>query len=263
MRNNHSSLFRYGLPVAVLGLGVLVLLPGSDTAPRASSVSSDDQRAIRAYLAAPNLVKQLDAMLAPAESSNVLVEEMSIPEPAISITEPSSTRELSALQKPASSSADSRPGEDMIPTSELRVGDQWLNMRAGPSTTTDVIRTLEPGAPLIMTGRHRGWVSVVTDSGESGWAYSSYLTGPALADTSERAPSTQVADEGVGRGEVTPGARRYAKVASDTFVREEPSQGTERLFIVSAGERVEVAEIRDGWARVVLRSGAAGWVRVR
>lgn len=264
MYQNYSPLFRYGLPITVLGLGGLMLfLPGSDAAPRASSVSGDDPRETRRYLEAPDLVEQLDAMLAPAASAEVLVQEMRLPEPTIGNSDPLSNPALSAHQKSVSASSDTKPDEGRSTTTELRVGNQWLNLRTAPSTTADIIRTLQPGAALTRTETHRGWVSVVTESGESGWVYSTYLNGPTEPDAGERKQPKQVAEASEGRAAVSLDAQRYAELANDAHLREGPSQDAGRLFKVSAGERVEVSEVRGGWARVVLRSGAIGWVRLR
>ena len=54
-----------------------------------------------------------------------------------------------------------------------------------------------------------------------------------------------------------------ARLGGDAALYAAPSRGAERLFVLEAGERVTVAETDGSWARVVLRSGATGWVRMR
>lgn len=322
MRHNHSPLFRYGLPAAVFGLGALMLVPGNDAAPRASSVDDAPPRVTPSYvLASPDLVKRLDASLAPALTTETVVSrEANLPEPAARAAAPSSRARLAArsasdralLAEQIASDTDllaglnatdllapQRAAEDAAvelvadvlrvstdPERALRVGDSAVNMRVGPSTNTGVIRTLRPGVGLAMGETLRGWVSVQTADGESGWVYSTYLTGPALGAAGTEQPvrrseavrqaepvreakqvrhteqGRQAPEAGESRDTAASSATRYARVATDTQLRAGPSQGTERLFVVPAGERVTVAETRGGWVRVV-HGGESGWFRVR
>ena len=267
MRYNQLSLLRYGLPVAVLGLGALMLVPGNDESTvRASSVAEVAPRTAPSYLAAsPDLVRQLEASLAPPVSTeNVAAREAARPEPLVSTTVPVAPEVLAAARAPETAVE----ATNIDPDKALRVGDSGVNMRVGPSTTTGVIRTLKPGEQLAMSEAQGSWVSVTTEDGESGWVYASYLNGPALAAAGvetepkrERVREAKQAEEPHRSESRREG--RTARVAQDTYLRAGPSQGTERLFVLPAGERVTVAERRGGWARVVLRSGASGWVRVR
>jgi SH3-like domain-containing protein len=160
---------------------------------------------------------------------------------------------------------------DEDPRGALRVGDRGVNMRVGPATTTGIIRTLQPGEPLAMGETLRGWVAVKTEDGETGWVYSSYLIGPALesAGVKQRARTEQVPQsEKTAKStrddrDTRTAPKRFARVNSDTYLRARPSHGSKRLFLLPAGERVSVAEIRGSWARVVLTGGESGWVRIR
>lgn len=284
MRHNISPLIRYGLPAAVVGLGALMLLPGNQATPRASSASGVVPRAAPSYLAAsPDLVKQLDASLAPAASIDVVAREASLPESATQTVSPSSDRALLAGQRATDRALltsqeiaegavvepeEAESAEIVASDGALRVGDSGVNMRVGPSTKTGVIRTLQPGEALAMGPTQRGWVAVRTEDGESGWVYSTYLTGPALAAAGIERPVRkpeqvrEAAEPSESRSRSSNGVKRYARVAADTQLRAGPSQGTERLFVVPAGERVAVVESRGGWVRVV-HGGESGWLRVR
>ena len=307
MRHTHFPLVRYGLPAAVLGLGALMFWPVDEAAPRASSVSDDVPRVNSSYVsAAPDLVKQLDASLAPAGTAeDVVAREASLPEPAAQTVAPSSQASFAAQTAPdraplagqnsddrglltaqqdtetaAVDPLDAEPGAAVDPDKALRVGDSGVNMRIGPSTKTGVIRTLQPGEGLIMGETERGWVSVKTQDGESGWVYSTYLSGPALAaagfDNPVRKPEPtrqakqvrmpeqvqKAAAVGENSGKRSSGGKGYARVATDTHLRARPSQGAAPLFVVPAGERVPVAEVRGGWVRVV-HGGQSGWARIR
>lgn len=275
MRLNQSPLIRYGLPIAALGVAALMLVPGDDATPRASTESGVAPRMAPSYLAASrDLLNQLDALLASsATTENVAAREASLPEPAAQTVASASDRALHAARKAAERATaepeNVDPIEVVAPVGALRVGDNGVNMRVGPSTKTGVIRTLQPGEALAMGETDRGWVSVRTEDGASGWVYSSYLTGPALAEAGLKQPVPetvqvrQTAEESESRPSMSTGAEHYARAGSDTYLRAGPSQGTERLFVLPAGERVAIAEVRGGWARVVLRSGESGWVRIR
>lgn len=280
MRYNNSPLLRYGLPAAVLGLGALFLIPGDDTALHASTVSEAPTRMAPSYLAAsPELVAELEASLAPARTTeNVAAREASLPEPGMpSEVEATPDPNLLAAARDAlvahQAAAETEEQEAAAAEAKtLRVGNSAVNMRVGPSTATGVIRALQPGEALEFSEMDGGWASVRTEDGESGWVYSSYLRGPGLATAEtvrqaapERESARQTAKVREPRRERRESARedRHARVASDVYLRSGPSQNTERLFVLPAGERVQIAETRGSWARVVLRSGASGWVRIR
>lgn len=276
MRYTRFSALTYAIPVSVLALGAMLLIPGEDSPQRAASVNEIAPRSQPSYLAAaPDLVAELNASLAPATVDEAVLErEARLPDPsstpatiASQATAPPATQ--AALTTGASVRTDdaAEPEVPVDPATALRVGDAAVNMRAGPSTSTAVMRALQPGEALVYGESDGGWVSVTTETGETGWVYSSYLVGPALPadsgnsterddgrrDVAEtRQPDDRVADE-----------RRYARVGNDVYLRAGPSQSTDRLFVLPAGERVQIAEMRGGWARVILPGGASGWVRIR
>jgi hypothetical protein len=52
-------------------------------------------------------------------------------------------------------------------------------------------------------------------------------------------------------------------MGADIPARASPSRNAPTLFVLPAGERVAIAEIRGGWAHVVADNGISGWVRYR
>lgn len=157
--------------------------------------------------------------------------------------------------------------------SVARVGNSALNVRAGPSSSTAKLFVLQPGEQVRVAETNGSWALVVRGNGESGWAYSRYLAGPELAASrAATAPQRSRPDAStatVDRQPAAPRAReripgtRYARIDGDVAARAGPSRNAPRLFVVPAGERVAIAEIRDGWAHVVLEGGISGWVRYR
>jgi uncharacterized protein YraI len=52
-------------------------------------------------------------------------------------------------------------------------------------------------------------------------------------------------------------------MGSDVAARSAPSAGAPPVFVLPAGARVKIAEIRGPWVRVVTNGGVSGWVRFR
>lgn len=269
MKYQHSNpVLRYALPLAVLGIGAVMLIPGEEAPIRAASVTEAPARSTPSFLAAsPEMVAQLDASLAPATvDEDITLREASLPDPsAIPVSEPqvpAPVVETAATEPEANEPAP----EAANPASALRVGNVAVNMRVGPSTGTGVIRALRPGETVALAEMEGNWANVTTEDGNTGWVYSSYLRGDALGTSASSEPRRETAR---AERRETPRAaapaedRRYARVASDVYLRAGPSQSTERLFVLPAGERVAIAETQGRWARVILPSGASGWVRIR
>lgn len=265
MRNTHTTLLSYTLPIAALAVGAMMLIPG-ETPQRAASVQQIPQRSVPSYLAvSPKVIAEINASLAPSVvETPVLEREASRPDPSAT---PTSRPKLPAAVTVAVTAPEAPEEADPMddPAKALRVGNVAVNMRSGPSTSNGVIRTLKPGEPLVYGESQGGWVSVTTAAGESGWVYDRYLTGPALGETESRAPERRTAEAkpSAKKQPQKVGDGRYARVGSDVYLRAGPSQSTERMFVLPAGERVQVAERRGNWARVILPSGASGWVRVK
>ena len=78
-------------------------------------------------------------------------------------------------------------------------------------------------------------------------------------------PEKQVAVAKKADEEERPQAMRgkFARLGAAVVVRAGPSRTAARLFVLDAGERVAIAEVRGAWIRVVLPSGVSGWVRAR
>jgi uncharacterized protein YraI len=122
------------------------------------------------------------------------------------------------------------------------------------------------------------WARIIRADGDEGWAYARYLslrngTPPAEAVTATSQSPASEAEGTTGRAatvtespeEPAPadGTGRYARMGSDVAARSAPSPGAPQLFVVPAGERVKIAEIRGPWVRIVTNGGVSGWVRFR
>lgn len=157
-----TILLLIAIPLAGLAAGAMLLAPDEEQPQRVAAVKKDEPRTMPSYLAvSPELVAELNASLAPARAELAVRERESL------LPDPSATS--TTVAPPVE--------EEVDPAKALRVGDTAVNMRSRPSTSSPVIRALKPGEPLVYGAAERGWVSVTTSEGESGWVYGTYLTG--------------------------------------------------------------------------------------
>lgn len=116
-----------------------------------------------------------------------------------------------------------------------------VNVRTGPSTSTNTIGVLTPGQVVEQTGPSSDGWTPITYQGRGAWVSSQYLT----AAQSLAAPSTPIGS---------------AQARTAVNVREGRSVFTRILGTLAAGERVEVTgEAQGDWTPVRYR-GRSGWV---
>jgi len=71
------------------------------------------------------------------------------------------------------------PTATPVPGQKATVGEDLVNLRAGPATDYAIIAQLENKAELLVEGRSAGneWIFVQPEEGESGWVFANYLSG--------------------------------------------------------------------------------------
>jgi len=115
-----------------------------------------------------------------------------------------------------------------------------LNLRAGPSTESEVIAKLNQGDKVTITDHNEAgnWFQVQTETGETGWVAAAYVMLPASPEQKARvtADSLNVRDgPGTDFG-------RVAKVPKDAILEVLNHNGT------------------NDWLNVRLPDGTEGWV---
>ncbi|HEV7276259.1 MAG TPA: SH3 domain-containing protein [Devosiaceae bacterium] len=226
------------------------------------------RQSVAAVPEAPALPTEASDLKAPVPDEVALLRTMRAVE-AESDTAPAEEVAESA-EEPVPEEADEEPTYRVA-----RVGSSALNVRAGPSSSNRKLFVLRPGEPVRIAEMDGNWARIVRGDGDEGWAFGRYLNGlngdavaAAPAPAAEAAPVEDAdrAQATATRQEAPPverGTGRYARAASDVPARAAPSPGAAQLFVLPAGERVKIAEIRGPWVHVITDSGVSGWVRFR
>jgi SH3-like domain-containing protein len=244
--------------VLALGAGALALIPGG-ARPTAASADADKASVTLASVSTPNpdLLRRLDA-------------EVSVP-PAKPAT-PEPVQVAAVAPATATPQPDLAPSSAPLPDPNLKpdtIGSSAVNLRAGPSSSSQQISVLQPGEAIQVGEKSGGWVRVTRADGSTGWVYSSYLASNASAGAAPSAsPSAQpkrIATATEPRAVVHGGAGdltdRTARIASRLPAYSRPSDGAESVFTLQPGDEVYISEVRGSWIRVETEDGMSAWIR--
>jgi SH3-like domain-containing protein len=265
---------RRRLPLAVLGAAavgatILLLVPSGEPVTRTAEVTTGSeteavQPSYIAELPRPTTEDMVTGSISPpaeptgdrdssAIATSGLAPLAAVPPPPL---DAATAQQVDAAA--AAAEVEPPPGET------VHVGASAVNVRAGPNTSSRKLFVLQPGDSVTATEVAGGWVRIVRSDGEGGWVYSRYLNGvPAISGDEAARPGVQAAEAMPKDGEVRQVSRRSVRLSNSVTVRDAPSTSATRLFTLRRGERIVMAEIEDGWARVVLPGGASGWIQVR
>jgi uncharacterized protein YraI len=131
---------------------------------------------------------------------------------------------------------DFRPAKQSSPARKTATVLEELNLRAGPSTSDDILDVMPAGTTVTVSGGEQGGFLPVSVGGKSGWAYALYLSasGKPLADPS-------------------------ASVLEDLNLRDGPSANDSILAVMPAGAKVTLTgNGRNGFVSVSY-GGTDGW----
>jgi len=164
----------------------------------------------------------------------------------------------------------------------VHVGATALNVRGAPSTDAGKLFVLNAQEQVAVVETQGAWVRVQKGTGESGWVAAQYLVGSNLpkatvvAEAPKAAPKRE-ASTTEARSETKPVRTASAEVrerssevesgtvrlGADALLRANPESGAQGLYVLPRGQRVALAERRNGWIRVVTPDGMSGWLRTR
>lgn len=136
-------------------------------------------------------------------------------------------------------------------TSGLAATSAAVQLRAGPSTADTVVRTLDSGEQVMLTGgNHDGWTSVSATGGD-GWVASEYLVFEAAPQAPAPSPSPEPETPG-------PSGTRFALVTLE--LRSGPGTTFDSIATMEAGTQLELSGEQDGSFVSVTSPYGEGWV---
>lgn len=125
-----------------------------------------------------------------------------------------------------------------------------VNMRAGASTETSVIRTLSEGTKLTARGKNAGFYLVQTNSGVQG-----YVSGKYLSRTKPGGSSG-----GSSGGSGTSSKNTKTVTGSYVNVREGGGMSYDVVAVLSRGTKVTVIKVGNYWTNIKCGS-IKGWIK--
>ena len=158
------------------------------------------------------------------------------------------------------------PIDPAAPTLAATVVDGPARLRAGPSTQTDILGTVDTGALLTLTGRNADstWAQVRTDSGGSAWMLASLLSIQGSLATLPDATSPNAPAPTPSPTPIDPAAPTLAATVVDgpARLRAGPSTQTDILGTVDTGALLTLTgrNADSTWAQVRTDSGGSAWM---
>ena len=147
------------------------------------------------------------------------------------------TETPSPTETPESGGSSSRQG-----TIKLSSSSSNLNLRQGPSTSTDVLATLRHGQSVTVTGESGDWYAIEV-SGYSGYVMKTYVT------FSEDEESSS------GSSEVFPAVIRLSSSSSTVNVRSGAGTNYSKIGSLTNGASVNVVASNGDWYRIEYGNG--------
>ena len=147
------------------------------------------------------------------------------------------TETPSPTETPESGGSSSRQG-----TIKLSSSSSNLNLRQGPSTSTDVLATLRHGQSVTVTGESGDWYAIEV-SGYSGYVMKTYVT------FSEDEESSS------GSSEVFPAVIRLSSSSSTVNVRSGAGTNYSKIGSLTNGVSVNVVASNGDWYRIEYGNG--------
>ena len=147
------------------------------------------------------------------------------------------TETPSPTETPESGGSSSRQG-----TIKLSSSSSNLNLRQGPSTSTDVLATLRHGQSVTVTGESGDWYAIEV-SGYSGYVMKTYVT---FSEDEESSSSSS---------EVFPAVIRLSSSSSTVNVRSGAGTNYSKIGSLTNGASVNVVASNGDWYRIEYGNG--------
>jgi SH3-like domain-containing protein len=248
----------------LLVMAVLALLPGKPSSSQptpnrvqASVISSVPQPSQTSTRSRPAVRIVSVAALAPgASGATELAPGASPAQGSTSITSQSSPTE-STVPTATPTQPSTANITAVAPILDGRVRGSAVNARSGPQNTASVTFVLSAGEAIRVGESEGGWTHVYRLNGEDGWVYHRYLAGPeTVADAPSGSPRVALASPRLHSA-----STNFVRFQSPAPVLAAPTDEAPLLFVLEPDARVQVAETRGIWIRVVTTDGVSGWTQ--
>ncbi len=137
-----------------------------------------------------------------------------------------------------------------VQTGILNAGN--VKLRIGPDTSYARLKALDKDTGVYILGFSGDWYYVLT-GGQKGYVFGKYIsiTGTARIDASGNPQSTASPSSGSAGAGVTTGS---------VYLRKGPDKSYESIKILRKGTSLTIYSLTDGWYKVKLSDGTAGYV---
>ena len=250
--------------LGVMGVGAIALLPGDkDAQPTQRVASVEPQRP--SYLATdvpPATIDNIETASIAPFAAKPAEQEM----PALITPTPGSESSIMPLPATGTSTTVASTGATAFPmdvtpsdptvtptfdaNAKVTSVSSAVNLRAGPSSSTQTLLVLRPGDQINVIESSNGWVNVALADGQVGWVSAKYVNG-----FGGEAKAREGRQDDIGK--------RSFRVDGRVAVRASPSRSSERLFVIDSNDSIRIVERRGKWARVIVDGGVSGWVPIR
>lgn len=122
-------------------------------------------------------------------------------------------------------------------SSMVEVKAAALNVRTGPGTEHDILNMVSRGTYITLMARQDNWLKVKLPWGSIGWIFG-----------------------GKGHAASHPIKETLQTTVDSLNVRSGPGTTYKRIHQLPLGTKIPVLQTREGWHRIVLKSGRVGWV---
>lgn len=258
MRRRPIFFIAFGAVAA--GAVALAMIPGSGAVKIADAQAQKPVASI--VTPNPDLLRRLDAEVAPPKEPQASVETVAAVEPAATPT-PGALAPSSSIEPPAPAGIVDH------------VGSSAVNLRSGPRG--GVIGVVQAGDQVTVVSKSGGWAEVALADGRTGWVYSTYLANgggdapanaappvnsPAPIGSPAPAPKVAGTTHAVVRGaDPSDLVDRTAHIGSELEAYAGPSNSSQSIFTFEPGDEVRIAEVRGNWLRVEADDGTSAWIR--
>jgi SH3-like domain-containing protein len=170
-----------------------------------------------------------------------------------------------ALQLPSASTpapAATTTAPDTAARTDGRIGSGDVNVRSGPSATSDKLFVIPAGEAVKLGETNGGWVHAYRQSGQDGWISRRLLAGAADTQTVAQAGPSAAPPRSTATARPTPKRLigHFAQVRSSIAALEAPASGAPSAFVLEPGDRFRITQAHGSWLLVETDDGYSGWI---